>query len=64
MELTDRDYLILGLVFRFRFCQGRHIKELAGFQGQRATDRRLRTLIDAGYLLRKKRQLANDTENS
>jgi hypothetical protein len=54
LELTDRDYLILGLVLRFRFCQGRHIKSLAGFEGQRATDRRLRTLIDAGYLSRKK----------
>jgi hypothetical protein len=54
LELTDRDFLILGLVYRFRFCQGRHIKALAGFSGTRAADRRLRSLVDADYLSRKK----------
>ena len=54
MELTERDFFILGLVFKFKFCLGRHIKMLAGFTGQRAADRRLRALVDAGYLMRKK----------
>ena len=35
-------------------CQGRHIRELVGFSGQRACDRRLRKLVQAGYLERKK----------
>jgi len=54
MELTKRDMEILRLVFRFRFCLGRHIKVLMGFNGQRATDRRLKVLIENGYLSRKK----------
>ena len=54
MNLTDRDELLLRLVHRFKFCLGRHIRVLAGFSGQRATDRRLRALVDAGYLGRKK----------
>jgi len=39
---------------RWRVCQGRHIRELVGFSGQRACDRRLRKLIDAGYIKREK----------
>ena len=35
-------------------CQGRHIRELVGFRGQRACDRRLRKLIEAGYIRREK----------
>jgi hypothetical protein len=54
MELTDRDYFVLGLVFRFKFCLGRHLSALGGFTGQRATDRRLRALIESGYLTRRK----------
>ena len=54
MELTDRDLHVLALVQKFRFCLGRHIKALAGFSGLRATDRRLRALIQAGYLSRQK----------
>ena len=54
MELTERDYLILRLVHKFRFCLGRHVKVLAGFTGLRATDRRLRALVEAKYLARKK----------
>jgi hypothetical protein len=54
MVLTDRDSDILRLVFKFRFCLGRHIKDLCGFNGSRATDRRLKALIDGGYLERKK----------
>jgi len=54
MELTDRDYYLLKVVNKFRFCLGRHIRVLVGFSGARATDRRLRVLIEAGYLERKK----------
>ena len=54
MELTDRDLYILKLVHKFRFCLGKHIMLLAGFTGLRATDRRLKALIEAEYLTRKK----------
>lgn len=54
MELTQRDYLILRTVHKFRFCLGRQIMKLAGFNGQRATDRRLRTLVDGSYIKRQK----------
>jgi len=52
--LVDRDYRILEDIERFRFCLSRHIKLLAGFEGQRACDRRLKILIEAGYIDRKK----------
>ncbi len=54
MRVTERDELILREIDRFRACGSRHIRFLAGFSGQRATDRRLKILIDAGYLDRKK----------
>ena len=54
LQLTERDYDVIRLVYRFRFCMGRHIKELAGFNGTRATDRRLKLLVEAKYLERKK----------
>lgn len=54
MRLTDRDYKIFREVERWRYCLGRHIKFLVNFSGQRACDRRLRTLIDEGFLQRKK----------
>ena len=54
MRLEERDLLILSLVHRIKFCLGRHIKILAGFSGTRANDRRLKMLIEAGYLSRKK----------
>ena len=54
MVLVDRDYRILRDIERFRFCLSRHIKYLAGFEGQRACDRRIKALIDAGYIDRKK----------
>jgi len=52
--LVDRDKKIMKEIDRWRACQGRHIRELAGFEGQRACDRRLRKLIDAGYIKREK----------
>jgi len=45
---------ILRLVYRFKFCLGRHIKTLIEFTGSRASDRRLKALVGAGYLSRKK----------
>ena len=54
MRVTKRDELILQEIDRWRACGGRHIRFLAGFSGQRATDRRLWILMDAEYLERKK----------
>jgi len=54
LELQERDFEILKLVHSFRFCLGRHIRALCGFDGARATDRRLKLLVDAGYLERGK----------
>ncbi len=54
VRIEERDKLILREVERWRVCGSRHIKFLAGFTGQRATDRRLKILIEAGYLERKK----------
>ena len=50
----DRDKKIIGELDRWRVVQGRHIKELVGFDGQRACDRRLRKLIDMGYIKRER----------
>ena len=54
MKLVDRDYQIFKEIDRWRFCLGRHIKVLADFKGQRACDRRLHVLIQAGYIEREK----------
>jgi len=54
MELQERDREILRLVYRFRFCLGRHVRVLCGFSGARASDRRLKLLVEAGYLEREK----------
>jgi len=54
LQLTERDYQVIRLVYRFRFCLGRHIKTLAPFSGARATDRRIKALLEAGYLERTK----------
>jgi len=54
MRLVERDYLIMKEINRWKYCLGRHIKYLGGFTGQRATDRRLRKLIDTGYIARKR----------
>ena len=54
LELQERDIEILRLVYRFRFCLGRHVRVLCGFSGARASDRRLKLLVEAGYLERKK----------
>lgn len=53
LKLVERDYLIMQTINKFRFCLGRQIKILAEFSGQRACDRRLAKLIEAGYIERK-----------
>ena len=54
IKLVERDYRLLQWVYRFRFCLARHIQFLASFDGARACDRRLKILVDNGYLNRKK----------
>lgn len=54
MRLTERDELILREIDRWRACGSRHIRFLAGFSGQRATDRRLKILTEAEYIERRK----------
>jgi len=54
IRLVDRDMLIFREIDRWRVVQGRHIRKLTGFDGQRACDRRLRKLIEAGYIKRKR----------
>ena len=52
VELVERDYRVFREIERWRFCLGRHLVYLAGFSSQRTCDRRLRLLLDAGYLTR------------
>lgn len=52
--LVERDFDIIKIIYRFRFCLGRHIVNLANFSGSRACDRRLKLLVEAKYLERKK----------
>ena len=54
IRIVERDRKIFREVERWRVVLGRHIGALAGFEGQKACDRRLRKLIEAGYLERKK----------
>ena len=54
LRIEKRDFSILRQIYRFRFCLGRHIKALCDFTGARACDRRLKLLIEAGYLERQK----------
>lgn len=49
----DRDLKILHEITRWRFLLSRQIRILCGFTSQRACDRRLAKLIEAGYITRK-----------
>lgn len=53
-RFVERDYEILRETDRWRVITGRQIAEITGFTGQRACDRRLKKLIQAGYLTRQK----------
>ena len=54
IKLMERDYVILREIDKWRVITGKHICSLCGFTGQRACDRRLRKLIEAGFITRKK----------
>lgn len=54
IKLVERDYVVFREVERWRYCLGRHIKILAGFPSQRSCDRRLKVLLETGFLNRKK----------
>lgn len=54
IRLVERDYIILNEICKWRVITGKHICKLCGFTGQRACDRRLRKLINAGLIIRKK----------
>jgi len=54
LVLVDRDKKIIREIDRWRVVQGRHIRALTSFQGERACDRRLRKLVSAGYIKREK----------
>lgn len=53
VALVERDYRVMRDIERFRCCLGRHIKILADFEGLRQCDRRLKSLLEAGYVSRK-----------
>lgn len=53
MNLTERDVDIISSIQKWRFLLSRQIKVWCGFSGQRACDRRLKKLIEAGYIERK-----------
>ena len=54
IQITDQDMLVLRTIHKFRFCLGRHLEIFAGFSGTRSADRRLKLLVECGYLTRKK----------
>lgn len=53
MRLVERDLAVLRELDRWRFCLSRHLRFLCEFSSQRTCDRRLRLLIDAGYVDRR-----------
>lgn len=53
-KLIERDYVVFREVNRWRVTLSRHLKTLAGFSSQRTCDRRLKKLIEAGFLRRQK----------
>ena len=54
IELNERDFLVFKIIFMFRYCLGRHVKELAGFKSIPSCDRRLKKLLEAKYIERKR----------
>ena len=54
IRLTERDEKIIKELDRWRVIQSKHIKHLTEFSGQRACERRLRKLIEAGYIKRER----------
>lgn len=54
IRLVDRDYIVIREIDRWRVITSKQIKELAQFSSQRTCDRRLKKLVDTGYLSREK----------
>ena len=54
MQIQERDLKILKEVGRWRVTLARHIKALVNFDGDRCCYRRLKILVDNGYLKREK----------
>ena len=54
MRLVERDYGILREIGRWKFMLGRHIEKMCGFNTASACDKRLKVLITAGFIQRKK----------
>jgi len=54
VRLVDRDYVIFREIDRWRVALGRQITEVAGFTGQKASQRRLKKLLETGFLERKR----------
>ena len=54
VRLVERDYEMMREIERWRCVLGRQVRLLAGFSGQRACDRRLKLLIESGYIERKR----------
>lgn len=53
-RLVERDLYLFQEVYRWRVILSRHLTALAEFSSQRTCDRRLKKLIEAGFLRRKK----------
>lgn len=54
LRLVERDYIVLNEIDKWRVITGRQIAKTAGFPSQRTGDRRLKKLLVAGYIDRKK----------
>ena len=54
MIINDRDKQIIAEVSRWQGMLGRHVRLLCGFTNIHTSDRRLKKLIDGGYLMRKR----------
>ena len=53
LRLVERDREMMREIARWRYLLSRQIRILCGFKGQRACDRRLAKLIEAGYIERR-----------
>lgn len=54
IRLVDRDYEIFRELARWRVCLARHIKILVSMSSIRTTNRRIKKLIESGYISRVK----------
>ena len=54
IRLVERDYRVMKEIDRWRAITGKQITEVVGFSSQRTSDRRLKKLVVAGYICRRK----------